>query len=180
VRREAPRTTPSLSVPPPTVGGITTTGGAKNVRSADEFDAVQHLIAAGMNDCAIAPQTGVPRRTVWDWRCRPQVRPRDPAASGGCGVEHDFSAIRATPYCYVLGLYLGDGCISRSGRVCDSGSYSTPSTRRSSSAAAKPSTCSCQNRRRRHCDVRTVAPRSRSTPNTGPACCPNTVPARST
>jgi hypothetical protein len=34
------------------------------VRSADELEAVQHLIAAGLNDCAIARQTGIPRRTV--------------------------------------------------------------------------------------------------------------------
>ncbi|HYB38399.1 MAG TPA: helix-turn-helix domain-containing protein [Mycobacterium sp.] len=46
------------------------------MRSAEEFSAVQRLIAAGMNDCAIAQQTGVPRTTVCDWRRRPQVRSR--------------------------------------------------------------------------------------------------------
>jgi len=30
---------------------------------------------------------------------------------------HDFSALPAAAYGYVLGLYLGDGCISRNGRV---------------------------------------------------------------
>src|SRR5262249_5703972 len=69
-----------------------------------------------MNDCAIARQLGVPRPTVRDWRCRPQIRPRLPYESG-CGVDHDFSALPAAPYCYVLGLYLGDGCISRNRRV---------------------------------------------------------------
>src|ERR1700687_2165610 len=34
-----------------------------------------------------------------------------------CGVAHDFSLIPAEAYCYVLGLYLGDGCISRHRRV---------------------------------------------------------------
>ena len=33
------------------------------------------------------------------------------------GSIHDFAALPAAPYCYVLGLYLGDGCISRSRRV---------------------------------------------------------------
>jgi hypothetical protein len=30
---------------------------------------------------------------------------------------HDFAATAAIPYCYLLGLYLGDGCISRYRRV---------------------------------------------------------------
>lgn len=87
------------------------------MRSAEEFNAVKRLIAAGVNDCAIARQTGIPRRTVWDWRYSPRVRPRKTAESSGCGVDHDFSSIPGAPYCYLLGLYLGDGCISRNGRV---------------------------------------------------------------
>jgi hypothetical protein len=35
------------------------------MRSAKEIDAVMRLIAAGLNDCAIARQTGVPRPMVW-------------------------------------------------------------------------------------------------------------------
>jgi hypothetical protein len=31
--------------------------------------------------------------------------------------NHDFSAVPAKPYCYLLGLYLGDGCVSRCRRV---------------------------------------------------------------
>ena len=85
------------------------------MRDAEEFDAVQRLIAAGVNDCAIARQTGVPRCTVLDWRRRPQVRTRDSRASA-CNT-HDFSGLPAKAYCYVLGLYLGDGCVSRSRRV---------------------------------------------------------------
>jgi hypothetical protein len=87
------------------------------MRSAEEFNEVQRLIAAGMNDCAIARQTGIPRCTVRDWRCTPRVRRRNPAGSSECGIEHDFSVLPVAEYCYVLGLYLGDGCISRNGRV---------------------------------------------------------------
>jgi hypothetical protein len=36
---------------------------------------------------------------------------------GPCGKAHDFTQLPAEAYCYLLGLYLGDGCISRSGRV---------------------------------------------------------------
>jgi hypothetical protein len=87
-----------------------------NVWSAEPFDTAERLIAAGLNDCAIARQIGVPRTTVRDWRRRPQARPRLISASA-CEVIHDFSALPAAAYCYALGLYLGDGYISRSQRV---------------------------------------------------------------
>ena len=97
---------------------ITTARGAADVRSAEEFDAVQRLIATGMNDRAIARQTGIPRRTVCDWRyCGLQVRARVLAGSAACRMEHDFATLPPGPYCYLLGLYLGDGCISRNRRV---------------------------------------------------------------
>ena len=83
------------------------------MRSAQEFNDVQRLIADGMNDCAIARITGIPRRTVRDWRCKPPIWPRNRSESASCRAEHYFSTIPAEAYCYLLGLYLGDGCISR-------------------------------------------------------------------
>lgn len=86
------------------------------MRSAEEFDAARQLIAAGINDCEIARRLGIPRPTIQDWRRRPQRRSR--LDSGlPCGSKHDFEALAATPYSYLLGLYLGDGCISRDRRV---------------------------------------------------------------
>jgi Homeodomain-like domain-containing protein len=86
------------------------------VRSAEQFDAARRLIAAGVSDCAIARQIGVPRTTVRDWRRRPQIRNR--LKDGPmCGIGHQFSELRPAAYCYLLGLYLGDGCIARSQRV---------------------------------------------------------------
>ncbi|MEX3646721.1 hypothetical protein ABFW11_14550 [Mycolicibacterium porcinum] len=87
------------------------------MRSADEFNRVQALIAAGMNDCAIARETGIPRPTVRDWRVRPPSQLRRPQASSVCGVDHDFGALPPREYAYVLGLYLGDGCVSRHPRA---------------------------------------------------------------
>jgi hypothetical protein len=87
------------------------------VRSAEEYNTVQRLVAAGYNDCAIARQTGIPRPTVRGWRCMPPARFRQPAASSACGIDHEFAALSAAPYCYLLGLYLGDGSISRDRRV---------------------------------------------------------------
>ncbi len=55
------------------------------MRSAEEFDDVRRLIAAGMNDCAIARTTGIPRKTVWQWRCRPAVR--KPTTGGFFGLR---------------------------------------------------------------------------------------------
>ncbi|BBX72663.1 hypothetical protein MSHI_05690 [Mycobacterium shinjukuense] len=79
---------------------------------------MQRLIATGMNDCAIARQTGIPRKTVWEWRhCRSPICPRRASASSACGIDHDFTALPPAAYTYLLGLYLGDGCISRNGRV---------------------------------------------------------------
>lgn len=84
------------------------------MRSAKEVSAVKRLIAAGLNDSEIARHTGIPRCTVRDWRCRPQLRTR---AASGSPCVHDFASLPANTYSYLLGLYLGDGCISRHPRA---------------------------------------------------------------
>ncbi len=86
------------------------------MRSAEEFDAAQRLIAAGVNDCEIARRLGIPRPTVRDWRTRLQRRPR-PTSATPCGTVHNFSALPIAAYCYLLAMYLGDGSISRARRV---------------------------------------------------------------
>jgi hypothetical protein len=87
------------------------------VRSLDESETVKSLAASGMNDCAIARKTGIPRRTVRDLRCRPTIRDRLAAGSSTCGIDHDFPSLPPAAYSYLLGIYLGDGCVSRGGRV---------------------------------------------------------------
>ena len=86
------------------------------MRFTEEFDEVRRLIAEDMNDCAIARLTGIPRTTVRDWRRRPPARlqTRTPSHSP---TDHDFAALPAAPYSYLLGMYLGDGCISRQPRT---------------------------------------------------------------
>jgi len=86
------------------------------MRSAEEFNAAQRLIAAGVNDCEIARRLGIPRPTVRDWRTRLQRRPR-PTSATPCGTVHNFSALPIAAYCYLLAMYLGDGSISRARRV---------------------------------------------------------------
>ena len=87
------------------------------MRSAEEFNAAKRLIAAGVNDCAIARQLGIPRPTVRDWRCRPRRPTEASTAARPAALTTTSPRSRQTPYCYLLGLYLGDGCISRDRRV---------------------------------------------------------------
>ena len=81
------------------------------MRPGNQFDEVSVLIRGGLGDARIGALTGIPRSTVRDWRRkgRPGVRHR--AATLDCprcgGAISDESA-----YAHLLGLYLGDGCIS--------------------------------------------------------------------
>jgi hypothetical protein len=76
-------------------------------RHQDEFESVMTLMEVGRGDSEIARMTGVPRPTISGWRhgrgaryhprlsaARPSWRPPDPRS-----------------YSYLLGVYLGDGCI---------------------------------------------------------------------
>jgi hypothetical protein len=75
------------------------------------------LIAAGLNDCEVARRLDLPRTTVRDWR-RPTYSPKT-----GAGIcPRCWRAARRrivftdADYAELLGLYLGDGHIVRSGR----------------------------------------------------------------
>jgi hypothetical protein len=97
------------------------------VRSLDEIHSVRDLVEKGLNDCAIARLTRLPRSTVRDWRASKRWRPRKPipgiqrnlAPTSRCaachGPVHDLDALPDT-YAYLLGLYLGDGCLSKQHR----------------------------------------------------------------
>ncbi|WP_234795516.1 hypothetical protein [Mycobacteroides saopaulense] len=80
-------------------------------RSREEFDSVRFLIEAGLNDCAISLRTGIPRRTVCQWRRHPI--PMRIEHANDC-TKHNFTTLPAGRYAYLLGMYLGDGYISRS------------------------------------------------------------------
>lgn len=86
------------------------------MRSRDEFLKVERLVEVGQCDEEIARVTGIPRRTISGWR-RGESRIRRRTECGGCGTKaHDFSCLSSRPYAYLLGLYLGDGCISAAPR----------------------------------------------------------------
>jgi hypothetical protein len=80
--------------------------------------AAVRLSQEGISGVAIARDLGVPRGTVRDWLAGkvPRSSRLFSAASGElcdtCGGEpHDFGQL-PPEYAYLLGLYLGDGCIS--------------------------------------------------------------------
>jgi hypothetical protein len=89
-------------------------------RSGEEIAAVVRLIEAGVQDRAITQRTGIPRGTVRTWR-RGDVPARAARALAGipgcerCGeAAHDHRGLPAAEYAYLLGMYLGDGCLYRS------------------------------------------------------------------
>jgi hypothetical protein len=88
------------------------------VRPESEYRQALALIEAGINDCEVGRRLGIPRGTIRDWRVG--------VASGSGGRTKFWSGQRPSPTCfrcnedwvdeeayaYLLGQYLGDGCLS--------------------------------------------------------------------
>ena len=69
------------------------------------------LAAEGRTATEVSRLVGVPRRTVRDW-IHGRVPRRVPIGGcATCGAFHDFAALPPS-YVHLLGLYLGDGCLS--------------------------------------------------------------------
>jgi hypothetical protein len=90
---------------------------AFDMRTMAEVESALMLAASGLNDSEIARQSGIPRSTIRDWRrgeWRHRTTPRrmsDPPACERCAGRRPRPPGAA--YAYLLGVYLGDGCISR-------------------------------------------------------------------
>jgi len=94
------------------------------VRSKDEIELVLSLVADGHPDTAIARMTDVPRTTIRDWRAGrlPQLNGQRRTRVGRYGRPCPICTpgsvdLPPAAYSYLLGLYLGDGCISRMPRT---------------------------------------------------------------
>lgn len=86
------------------------------MRRQAEYLEVLKLVEGALCDQEIARVTGIPRRTISGWR-RGEGRVNRRTECSGCGVaSHDFSLLPPQSYAYLLGLYLGDGCISHTHR----------------------------------------------------------------
>src|SRR4051794_16793955 len=77
------------------------------------------LVDDGVNDCEISRRLGVPRATVRDWRA-PRYVPRVEIPTESClrcWRAAKPSIFTDDDYALLLGLYLGDGCVSRMRRT---------------------------------------------------------------
>lgn len=76
------------------------------MRPSHEIERVLRLATGGMADRAISELTGIPRTTVRDWR-----RTRSPAERNR-PCAPDPLKLPPEEYAYLLGIYLGDGCLT--------------------------------------------------------------------
>lgn len=76
-----------------------------------DFEAVKHLVAAGHSDYAIGRMLSFPRSTVQRFRHSDEPPGRYPAIRRK--LANDWSPPHAATYAYLLGIYLGDGYLSR-------------------------------------------------------------------
>jgi len=70
------------------------------------------LTQAGVNATDVSKRLGVPRRTVAAWINGDLPHSARAENCGQCRQMHEFADL-SPGYVYLLGLYLGDGCISR-------------------------------------------------------------------
>jgi hypothetical protein len=85
------------------------------VRSTRDVKLVERLIGAGLNPCEVSRRTGIPRSTIRDWAWQGRwltVVGRDNGDCDRCGGPAHVWAALPSSYAYLLGLYLGDGCLS--------------------------------------------------------------------
>jgi hypothetical protein len=82
-------------------------------RSADEIRTCLQLSAEGHNASEISKRTALPRTTVRAWLAGRTPQSRDALRTcPGCGRESHIPERLPPSYAYLLGAYLGDGCIS--------------------------------------------------------------------
>ncbi|MFE6685404.1 transcriptional regulator [Streptomyces sp. NPDC057743] len=73
------------------------------------------LVTQGRSLNSVSKQTGISRYAIRSWQTRIQPLPRTAAACSRCEREPRPPGALSS-YAYLLGLYLGDGCISRQPR----------------------------------------------------------------
>lgn len=87
------------------------------MRSEEEYQKALSLIRAGVNDCEIGRRLRIPRRTIFEWRHAmwAQSGGRTESWSGKRDAKCFLCGggwFDAEAYSYLLGMYLGDGCLS--------------------------------------------------------------------
>jgi DNA-binding transcriptional regulator WhiA len=96
------------------------------MRTKEEYEKVKILLDEGLNPTDIAKITGLPRRTIYDWKVRPPKSLTGNAQAGCQNCKDSLTSVKEriianetlhSAYSYLLGLYLGDGCISKHPRT---------------------------------------------------------------
>jgi hypothetical protein len=82
------------------------------LRTEAEVNEVKALAAKGLNHCEIARRTGIPPSTVRQWAIGKVPGRKQRATAAPWGTEQDRFSLPEFDYAYLLGMYLGDGCIS--------------------------------------------------------------------
>jgi hypothetical protein len=85
------------------------------VHAPATVDTALRLADAGASATEIAARLTVPRSTVRDWLAGAVPHVPGPDEAGQCAADHQLEQL-PQDYVYLLGLYLGDGCVSRSAR----------------------------------------------------------------
>ena len=77
------------------------------MHSVAKYEAALYLVQLGLNDCQIARAMGLSNSTVGNWRRGERGRGVTDTDCPVCGA----GKLEPTRYAYLLGLYLGDGCL---------------------------------------------------------------------
>lgn len=84
-------------------------------RPIEDYDEAMRLLAMGVSQAQTARRTGIPRSTIRTWiTAGPKSNEaRRRSSSAPCAPCPHIAPVSGLPeYAYLLGLYLGDGCIS--------------------------------------------------------------------
>ena len=81
----------------------------------EDFEFAKRMSAWGLNDCQVSRLTGISRTTIRDWRSERVRSGTHPRRSNYCPVCGS-GELNDHTYAFLLGLYLGDGCIATQAR----------------------------------------------------------------
>lgn len=81
------------------------------MRPQSDVDRALSLVSRGHTPTEVARIALIPRETVREWSYGRSLRQKRSAGSS-CSYDQHVSELEYTAYGYLLGIYLGDGCIS--------------------------------------------------------------------